>query len=60
MVQVGGNEPDQEIQATAKKKKVQANGKAWLPCSNVDAPGNALSWLAQANAQAMVERLYVL
>ena len=59
MVQVGEHDPEREIQAMAIQKKRKENGKAWIRWAYVDAPGNALSWMAQADAKAMVERFYL-
>ena len=39
MVQVGGYDPEQEIQAMAIQKKAKESGKTWIRCPNVDAPG---------------------
>ncbi len=50
MVLVGGNEPEQEIRAMAVQKEIKANSKGWIQGANVDAPGNDLSRMAQANA----------
>ena len=60
MVQVGEHDPEREIQAMAIQKKIKEDCEACLSCAYVDSPGNALSWMAQADAKTILERFYLL